>query len=303
MVSWQHSCVARVVGKQFKFPLNDDTVDRLKKRAIMERFGWKVGWTTGVEFEKETESPIPAWWIIPKRLREDRILFYLHGGGYMFGSFQSHKGMVARIAKACGCRAFVAEYALAPQFPFPAALTDSLSAYEWLAKYKEPNVQLVIGGDSAGGGLALATMQELRDTDQPLPHAAVLLSPWTDLSLSGESIVENESVDPYIRPHYVRACASMVLNGASPENPKASPLFGDFSNLPPILCQVGGVEILLDDSRRIAEKVKAAGGSIDLEVWDGLMHIWHFFGLLIPEARKAIVRIGNWVSETLEENP
>jgi epsilon-lactone hydrolase len=226
---------------------------------------------------------------------DERCILYLHGGGYVMGSPPQYRDFIWRIARAASARVVCPYYRLAPEHPFPAALDDAVTAYSWLlAQGVEPR-RLVIMGDSAGGGLALATLLRVRDEGLPLPAAAIALSPWTDLALTGDSMRSNFSADLTLRYERAACFARHYLGGADPRHPYASPLYGDPAGLPPTLIQVGSDEILRDDSVRMAEKLRAAGSPVEIEVWPRMFHVWQLYARVLPEGRRAIRRIGAFV--------
>jgi acetyl esterase/lipase len=222
---------------------------------------------------------------------------YLHGGGYVMGSINTHRAMIARISRAAKARCLALDYRLAPEHPFPAAVEDATAAYRWLlAEGYKPN-KIVIAGDSAGGGLTLAAVLALRDAKTPLPAAAVPISAWSDMEGTGASMKSRASRDPMVANGPLFDMAKAYVGTGDRKNPLASPLHGDYQGLPPMLLQVGDAEILLDDSTRVAEKAKAAGVKVDLEVWDDMVHVWHVYAKILPEGQQAIDRIGQYVIE------
>lgn len=222
----------------------------------------------------------------------DRALLYLHGGGYLFGSsMTTHRDLLWRLAQVGRTAVLSVDYRLAPEYPYPAAVEDAVAAYRWLLE-RWPAESLAIGGDSAGGGLALATLLKLRDEAAPLPAAAVLLSPWTDLAATGQSLVDNRDKDTLIPGDGLREGAELYLAGADPHEPYASPLYGDPTGLPPILIQVGSDEVLLDDSRRMAHRLEDHDVSVVLDVWLEMPHVWQVLAMFLPEGRLAVERIG-----------
>jgi monoterpene epsilon-lactone hydrolase len=228
-----------------------------------------------------------------------RHVLYLHGGAYRAGAPSTYRHLTWRIARATRASVLVIDYRLAPEHPFPAALEDSVAAYRWLlADVGEPR-RLALIGDSAGGGLVLATLLKLRDNDIPLPGAAVALSPWTDLALTGPSLRLNAEADPMLNADELPLVAAQYLGGADPRDPYASPLYGDPAGLPPTLFHVGSDEILRDDSVRMADKMRAAKCHVELEIWPRMPHVWHLFAPFLPEARRAIARIGDFVQRAL----
>jgi acetyl esterase/lipase len=230
--------------------------------------------------------------------RQDRHVLYFHGGAYRVGSPTTYRHFTWRIATAACAQLLVLDYRLAPEHPFPAALDDAVSAYRWLLANGGQSKRLVVMGDSAGGGLALALLLKLRDDGMPLPAAAVALSPWTDLALTGPSLRLNADADPMLNADDLPQFASDYLAGASPRNPYASPLYGDPSKLPPTLFHVGSDEILRDDAVRMAEKMIDAKCEVDLEVWPRMPHVWHLLAPVLPEATAAIRKIGEFIERT-----
>ncbi|MBN2386264.1 MAG: alpha/beta hydrolase [Anaerolineales bacterium] len=243
---------------------------------------------------------MPAEWIEPANATPGHFILYLHGGGYTLGSLDTHRGLVARIALASRARLLQIDYRLAPEHPFPAALEDAQKAYHWMLWQGVPVPGLVLGGDSAGGGLALATALSLRDAGEALPAALFLLSPWTDLTISGPSARERLDRDPVLsspsewRPEEYAGLEPLT-------HPLISPLFADLEDLPPMLIQVGTEEILFDDSTRLAEMAHAAGIDATIEIWEGLWHVFQGFAPYLPEAQKAIDSIGSYIRMHLEE--
>lgn len=238
---------------------------------------------------------VPAEWVRPDDTRADRVVFYLHGGGYVLGSPATHRLLVARIARACDAHGLTVDYRLGPEHAFPAALNDAVAAYRWLLKTGVAPASIVIAGDSAGGGLTAATLVALRDAGVALPAAGVCLSPWTDLTLTAPSMTTRAAADPMVSRETLAPMAEAYLHGADPETPLASPVFADLTGLPPLLIQVGGREVLLDDATRLAERARAAGVDVTLERWDEMIHVWQAFAPIITEADEAVAKIGTFV--------
>lgn len=266
-------------------------------RAAFERAVSVIPTAPDVRCEAVVAGGVPGEWIVPPGAEESRVVLYLHGGGYVIGSVNTHRDMVSRIARAAQARALAIDYRLAPEHPFPAAVEDAMAAYRWLLASGVPAERIAIAGDSAGGGLTLATLLALRDAGDPLPAAAVCISPWTDLAVTGESMDTKADVDPMIRKAEAIEGAKLYLAGADPKTPLASPLYADLSGLPHLLIQVGTHETLLDDSVRLGERARAAGVDVTLEQWEEMIHVWHFFAFILPEAQQAIDRIGQFVRE------
>ena len=238
---------------------------------------------------------VPAEWISVPESSAERVILYVHGGGYVIGSLETHRELVSRIARACGARALSVDYRLAPEHPFPAAVDDATAAYRWLLSTGVEPSRVAIAGDSAGGGLTLATLLALRDAGDPLPAAGVCLSPWADLEGTGASAQPGGADDPLLNLEGLREMGQRYLADADPKTPLAAPLYGDYTGIPPLLIQVGTREILLDDATRVAERARSAGVDVDLEPWEGLIHVWHIFGPQVPESIQAVDRIGEYV--------
>ena len=268
-----------------------------KMRAFFEKEAQMVPVAEDVTCETAEMGGVPAEWISAPGASEDRILFYLHGGGYCIGSLNTHREMISRIARAGQARALSVEYRLAPEDPHPAALEDSLAAYRGLLADGADPARIVIGGDSAGGGLTLATLVALRDAGDPLPAAAVCLSPWTDLEGTGESATTKADVDPMIKMDDDRTMARNYAGGADLREPLLSPLYADLRGLPPMLIQVGTREVLLDDSTRFADSAREAGVDVTLEPWEEMIHVWQFFAFMLPEGQQAVDRIGEFIQQ------
>jgi epsilon-lactone hydrolase len=242
---------------------------------------------------------VPAEWSLVSGSDSARVLMYLHGGGYCSGSIASHRGMVTEVGRAAKVRTLAVGYRLAPEHPFPAALDDALAAYRFLLDFGIAPANIAIGGDSAGGGLTLATMIRLRDTGKPLPGCAWLISPWVDLTMSGASLADKAEVDPLIQKAYLEELAAAYLRGADPAGPLASPLNADLAGLPPLLIQVGSAETLLDDAVRIARKAAVADVAVSLEVWPHMIHAWHLWAAELADGRRAIASAGAFIRARL----
>ncbi|HZP46137.1 MAG TPA: alpha/beta hydrolase [Candidatus Binataceae bacterium] len=271
----------------------DTTVAQM--RGGMEKVAEKVA--PDVKCEKLEAGGVPAEWICAPGAAEDRVILYLHGGGYVMGSINTHRAMIARISRAAKAKCLALDYRLAPEHPFPAAVEDATAAYRWLLAQGYKPGKIAISGDSAGGGLTLATLLKLRDDKVPLPACAVPISAWSDMEGTGESMKTRAKADPMVGSAGLFDMAKAYVGNADPKNPLASPLHGDYTGLPPMLIQVGDAETLLDDSTRVAAKAKAAGVKVDLEVWPEMIHVWHVYAKLLPEGQQAIDRIGQYVIE------
>lgn len=223
------------------------------------------------------------------------IIYYLHGGAYTFGSMDTYRDFLGWLVRRTHARALWLDYRLAPECPFPAAVDDALAGYRWLLEQGADPQRIIFAGDSAGGGLALATMLATRDAGLPLPAGATLLSPWTDLTGESATAKTRAAADPMLRGAGVANAGKYYLAGADPRDPLASPLFADLRDLPPLLIHVGDAEVLLDDSRLLAERAQHAGVAVTLRVWPGMFHVFPIFPTLLPEAHAAAQEIASFI--------
>jgi epsilon-lactone hydrolase len=242
---------------------------------------------------------VPAVLVVTRASRRDRHILYLHGGGFVTGSSSLYRHLTWRLATAGRARLLSVDYRLAPEHPFPAALEDAVAAYRWLLADGADSRRIAVMGDSAGGNLAFALLLKARDEGLPLPAAAVGLSPWLDLALESPSFRLNAEADPMLNADEAQSLVEYYLAGADPRMPYASPVYGDPAGLPASLLQVGSDEIVRDDSVRMAEKLRAAGCHVELEVWPRMPHVWHLFAPVLPEARQAIEHIGTFLQNRL----
>jgi acetyl esterase/lipase len=249
----------------------------------------------GTQIDRLDPGGVPALRVGTARSRRDCHVLYLHGGAYAYGSPALFQDLTWRIADATTARVLCLDYRLAPEHPFPAAIDDAVAAYHWLLGGGADPKRIVLMGDSAGGGLVFSTLLRLRDEGVALPAAAVGISPWTDLALTGASVTRNAKADPMLNAAQAQAFASLYLRDADPRHPHASPLYGDHRGLPPSLIQVGSDEILRDDAERMAQNLRQAGCAAELEVWPRMPHDWLLFARILPEGRRAIERIGAFV--------
>lgn len=253
----------------------------------------------GASYETVDAGGVEAEWVRPEESTTGTIL-YLHGGAFCVGSIRSHRRLLTSLCLAAGTRGLNVGYRLAPENPFPAGLDDAVAAYRWLiGPGGERPERVTIAGDSAGGGLALATLLSLRDAGDPLPGATLLLSPWTDLTMSGDSITAREALDPVLTPDGLRARVPLYLPDGDPAQPLVSTLFADLSGLPPMLVQVGDAEIIYDDSSRLVEKARAAGVDVEMETWPDGYHVFQLMVGTLPEADDAVAKAGAWVASQM----
>lgn len=241
-----------------------------------------------------------AEWIIPKaKPGTDKVLLYFHGGGYAAGSIITHRAQVSQLVMLSGIKALLIEYRLAPEHKYPAPIEDAVLAYDWLLANNYLPEHIAFGGDSAGGGLTVATLLYLRDQGKPLPKCAICLSPWLDLTLSGESQVTKELAEPMLIKEAFPLWISNYLDDADARSLYASPVFAELHGLPPIYVQVGSEELLLDDSVRFMEKAKAAGSTVTLEIFEGYFHVFQAFFRVLKKAREANKKLAAFLVQEL----
>ncbi|BAX99223.1 acetylesterase [Mycobacteroides stephanolepidis] len=271
------------------------STERGEPRDIYDRFVGATPVAEGVSVQKVTDDPAPGVWVRPADAVSDRVLLYIHGGGYVQGSAEAYIGLVSQIATRARVNAFVLEYPLAPESHLPDAHDLAVATVKsLLGQYSA----IAIAGDSAGGGLSLAATIQVHRQNAKVA-AVVVFSPWTDLSLSGDSVRDLAVGDQLLDPAYLRDCSAAYRDLAAPDDPRASPLFGAVDTLPPLLIQTGTDEILLDDSRRLAERVTAAGGTVGLEVWQGMHHVFQLNVEQLVGARKALDSVADFLTTHL----
>lgn len=245
---------------------------------------------------------MPGLWVAC-RPRKPWVILYLHGGAYIMGSPATHRAMLARLCALTGAEAFLPDYRLAPEHRFPAALEDAVATWQGLIDRGYPPGRIALGGDSAGGGLMLALLARICDSGGPRPGAAVAFSPWTDMTLSGASLVENARADPLLPAARVTEARDYYLAGADPADPGASPLFARFAGAPPVFLQAARTEILRDDTLRMAAALEAQGVAVTADIWDDAPHVFAIFQGWLPEADEALRRAAGFLRQTLPAPP
>ncbi len=268
-------------------------------REGFERLSDRVGVGAKTTIKEVDANGVAGEMVTADGATEDTVTLYLHGGGYVIGSPRTHRELARRLSVETGGSILVIDYRLAPENPFPAAVEDSVSAYLWLLESGlDPSI-LSVAGDSAGGGLAVATLVSLKDQGIPLPSCGVAISPWVDLEVIGESMTTRADVDPMVQRDGLITMAQTYLNGADSRSPLAAPLYADLSGLPPLLIQVGTRETLYDDAIRLACHAVEAGLKVTFEPWDEMIHVWHLFAPLLDEGQQAIERIGEFIRNSM----
>ncbi|WP_025597801.1 alpha/beta hydrolase [Burkholderia sp. WSM2230] len=301
-MSWQSALACWYLRRQFRPQTLKPHVDVNRARALTAKRAWLPevprGWRLR-ELDGADGKPLRGEWI--ERPDGERasgasaMVLYCHGGGYYFCSPRTHRSIAFGLATRANAPVFSLDYRLAPEHRFPAALDDATAAYRQLIADGVAPESIVIAGDSAGGGLALATLVALRDAGDPLPAGGLLFSPWTDLAATGASIVDNDGVDPMFSGPAIARAAKVYLGDMRATHPYASPLYADLRGLPPLFMMAGSTEVLLDDSRRVAANACAAGVDCELEVWNKMPHVWPIFAPFIPEANRALERAAAFI--------
>jgi monoterpene epsilon-lactone hydrolase len=246
-----------------------------------------------VRYEEVNAGGVPAEWITTPGASEGRVVYYLHGGGYVLCSVNTHREMISRISRATGARALAINYRLAPECPFPAAVEDAVAGYKWLLSNGIEPRSIVVAGDSAGGGLTVATLVALRDAGEPLPAAGICISPWADMECTG--VAKLAGREGGIEYEGILKMAKAYVGEAPLRTPLASPIYADLTGLPPLLIQVGGAEELIEDSILLEARAKECGVDVTLETWEDMFHVWHMYAPMLPEGQQAIDRIGEFV--------
>lgn len=270
----------------------DETTPVQKMRHDMEQLG-NMPLPGDASITPVAAGGVDCEWVSVTGCRSDAVLLYLHGGGYVAGSPATHRSLVVELSRQTRLRALVPNYRLAPEHPFPAALVDAWSVYWWLLSSGFDPERIVVAGDSAGGGLSMALMLALRDAGLPLPAACVCLSPWTDLALTGRTLIPNSDAD-YLNMIGLRRVIPEILGDVDPHEPLVSPIYADLSRLPPLLIQAGTAEMLYDDAARLAKRASADGVDVEFEVWENMIHVWQFTYAFEPAAQQAVANVGRF---------
>ena len=268
-------------------------------RAVLDRaFGEFRPASDVTVFDIDADG-VPCQWISAPDVPQDRLIIYFHGGAYAACSPTTHQDLISRLSRASGAAALGVDYRLAPEHLFPAAVDDSITAYRWALGHGFEPSNIVLVGDSAGGGLVLSVLLAARDSGVPLPAVGVCYSPWVDLECTGESMAANDHLDDFIKFGGLSTRAKGYLGDADPKHPWASALYADLSGLPPLLIHVGSAETLLDDSTRLAALAKEAGVTVTLKVWEDMVHVWQAFASILPEGQQSIEETGEFIRQRL----
>jgi acetyl esterase/lipase len=304
-MSWQNTVLTWALRRWVK-PRSRSGPDVAAARALTGRVPFGAKLPPGWRVRPVDTAPLAGEWIEPALAgagARRRCILYFHGGGYIAMAARSYRSVTSRLAAWSDTSLFALDYRLAPEFPFPAALDDALAAYRGLIASGISPGRIVVAGDSAGGGLALALLVTLRDAGERLPAAAVLFSPWTDLAATGQSLVANSDSDALLLGSWVAPAARYYLGDVPATHKLASPLYADLTGLPPMLLQVSDTEILLDDSRRVATSAMRSGVAVTLRIWPGLPHVWQMFAPFLPEGRTALREAAGYVRGHIGTEP
>ncbi|ASL43588.1 Monoterpene epsilon-lactone hydrolase [Burkholderia sp. AD24] len=301
-MSWQSALATWYLRRQFRPETLKPGINVERARALTAKRAWSPrvprGWRLR-ELYGAGDTPLRGEWIEPAgespAAHISPTVLFCHGGGYYFCSPKTHRSIVFGLAVRAKAAVFSLDYRLAPEHRFPAALDDATAAYRQLLADGIAPESIVIAGDSAGGGLALATLVALRDAGDPMPAGALLFSPWTDLAATGASIRSNDGLDPMFSGRAIAPAAQLYLGETPATHPHASPVYADLRGLPPLFMMAGSTEVLLDDSRRVADNARAAGVDCEFEVWEKMPHVWPIFAPFIPEANRALDRSAAFV--------
>jgi epsilon-lactone hydrolase len=269
-----------------------------QERQIMNHLGSRVPMAKDAQIERVSALGIPCEWVSTPASLPNRVIMYLHGGAYTRGSLDSHRAMASKIAEICRARVLQVDYRLAPEFPFPAGLDDALTVYEWLTKQVD-NQQVMLAGDSAGGGLALAALLKIKEDNLPTPAGAMLLCPWVDLEARSETLDSLATKDPILTKTRLLESVRQYCGKYPTENPFISPINADLSGLPPLLIHVATLDILSGEGTQLAQKTQSVGVKVEFEVWKNMIHVFHFVHHRLPEARRAIQKMAEFMDKYL----
>lgn len=270
-----------------------------RRRDIDER-GRQFPVPADVAIEKTTVGGVKAEWNIPPDSDPGTAIIYVHGGGYVIGSLDSHRHLTAEIARAAQTRVLALDYRLAPEHPFPAPVEDTLGAYRELLTAGMAAKRIGLAGDSAGGGLVVGAMLAIKEAGLPLPGAGWCVSPWVDMEALSASFTDRAATDPTVQKAGIEDMARQYMGSADPRSPHAAPIYGDLRGLPPLLIQVGAAETLLDDALQLARVAGMADVVVDLQIWPEMIHVWHQFYPMLGAGRRAIASGGSFLHSTLK---
>ncbi|MEH6403210.1 MAG: alpha/beta hydrolase [Sneathiella sp.] len=295
-MSWQSFVLNFAVRRRFKSQNSEGSTVEEARFGLDSISGRKFRKPKKLNITSFDEKGLTGEWLRYKNCDENKVCLYFHGGGYFWGSPEKYRALTSRLAKEFGGPVVAPDYRLAPETPYPAAIEDAVLAYKYVLETGVASNKIAIAGDSAGGGLALALVLAIKKEGLPFPAVVTLISPWTDLTCSGESMSFNIRKDPLFQPSMLMWNSRHYAGENEKSDPFISPLFSDLTGLPPLLFQVGSTEILLDDSRRAHQKIVEQGGSSKLDIWPNVMHVWHLAADFVPEGRRAIREMASFMN-------
>jgi epsilon-lactone hydrolase len=286
---------SEIVALRAKLATTPRSEDYKQRRKDMDARGLQYGLARDVSVEPVSANGVRAEWTSTPQAERDSALLYLHGGGFVIGSLDSHRHLVSEAGRAAKAWALALDYRLAPEHPFPAAVDDCVSGYRFLLSRGYKPGRIAIVGDSAGGGLVVSAMVAIRDAGLPQPGCGWCISPWVDLEAISETMSTKAAADPMVQRANILDMARLYLNGADPRVPLAAPIYADLSSLAPLLIQVGAAETLLDDAIRLAKTAGAVDVRVDLQIWPEMVHVWHLFHPELKAGRRAIEQGGAFI--------
>jgi acetyl esterase/lipase len=276
------------------------STDFAQRRRDIDDRGLGFGLPADIIVERVSAGGVKAEWLTPPDADTSCAIVYLHGGGYVIGSLDSHRHVAAETARAAGMRVLALEYRLAPEHPYPAPVEDTVAAYRFLLDSGLSPKRIGFAGDSAGGGLVVGAMLAIKDAGLPLPGAGWCISPWVDMEALSQSYIDRAETDPTVQKAGIIDMATHYMGGADPRSPYAAPIYGDLRGLPPLLIQVGSVETLLDDALWLARVAGMADVVVDLQIWPEMIHVWHQYFPMLTAGRRAIASGGSFFHSTLK---
>ncbi|MCD4721431.1 MAG: alpha/beta hydrolase [Desulfobacula sp.] len=288
--------ILSAIFKQLRSRPTFESVGIEQYRMLLEKSALAFKPDKSIKIEPFYINTIEAQWLLPLHHNEKRIIMYIHGGGYIAGSINSHKDLASRIAIASDAKILIFNYRLAPEHPFPKGLTDVIAVYQWLTNNLPDTHSISLVADSAGAGFALVLLSRLLMEARPLPVCSVFISPWIDLECQNKSHVENQEKDPMLSQSILKNTARLYTD-KDLSNPMISPINSKFSGISPILIQTGEHEVLVDDSKILSKKLNEAGATVQLEIWEEMFHVWHYFAKYLSEGKQAIKQIGNFIKK------
>ena len=288
--------ILSIILKHLKSHPTFESIGIESYRNLLEKSAMAFKPDKSIKLKPLLIKTIEAQWLLPPQPNEKRIIMYVHGGGYIAGSMNSHRDLASRIAIASDAKVLIFNYRLAPEHPFPYGLTDVKAVYQWLTENFKDTEKISLVADSAGAGLTLALLSELLIKGYPLPACSVLISPWIDLECKNNSHTTHQDKDPMLSQHILKNTARLYTD-KDLSDPMISPINSEFSGISPMLIQVGEHEVLVDDSKILTKKLNKSGTTVQLEIWDEMFHVWHYFAKYLSEGRQAIQHIGDFIKK------